>query len=318
MQYQKTLRLLLALLLLSPSALAQSAAKPAAAPDVERLRAHVTYLASEKLEGRRTGTGGAQEAARYVAREFMRLGLRPAGNTPTDDLTEASYFQEFPYVAGVELGKGNALTATRRADAGPPMAIDFRAGEDWMPLGFGSNGKVEAPVVFVGYGITAAEQNHDDYRGAGASGKVALAFAGTPDGDNPHGRFVRAGGLRFKAAAARAAGARALVVIAAEENFKGDRLARLRYDNAGGDAGLPAAAISRQAAAKVLGLVGPPLLAEFEKSLRGGGGGPVAVVQDAELGGGVVLNLTTDVVRKDAPAANVVGILEGSDAKLKG
>jgi Zn-dependent M28 family amino/carboxypeptidase len=40
-------------------------------------------------------------------------------------------------------------------------------------------------------------------------------------------------------------------------------------------------------------------------------------VQDAELGGGVVLNLTTDVVRKDAPAANVVGVLEGSDAKLK-
>jgi len=321
MLYQKSLRLLLALLLLAPSAFAQTTAKPSAAPDVERLRAHVTYLASEKLEGRRTGTGGAQEAARYVAREFRRLGLRPAGNTPTDDLTETSYFQEFPYVAGVELGKGNALTATRRVDAtspGAPMAIDFRIGEDWMPLGFGSSGKVEAPVVFVGYGITAAEQSHDDYRGAGASGKVALAFAGTPDGDNPHGRFTRAGELRFKAAAARAAGARALVVIATDESFKGDRLSRLRYDNAGGDAGLPVAVISRQAAAKVLGLAGAPLLAEFEKSLRGGGGGgPSAVVQDAELGRGVVLNLTTDVVRKNAPAANVVGILEGSDAKLK-
>src|ERR1044071_1067524 len=117
MQYQKSLRLLLALLLVAPSALAQSAAKPAV-PDAERLRAHVTYLASEKLEGRRTGTGGAQEAARYVAREFMRLGLRPAGNTPTDDLTETSYFQEFPYVAGVELGGGNSLTATRRVEAG--------------------------------------------------------------------------------------------------------------------------------------------------------------------------------------------------------
>jgi hypothetical protein len=322
MPYQKTFRLLLALLLVAPSAFAQSAAKPATAgPDVERLRAHVTYLASEKLEGRRTGTGGAEEAARYVAREFMRLGLRPAGNTPTDDLTETSYFQAFPYVAGVELGQGNALTATRRVDAASqvaPLAIDFKVGEDWMPLGFGSNGRVEAPVAFVGYGITAAEQNYDDYKGAGASGKVALAFAGTPDGDNPHGRFTRAGELRFKAAAARAAGAKALVVIAAEENFKSDRLARLRFDNAGGDAGLPVAVISRQAGAKLLGLTGPPLLAEFEKSLRGGGGGgPVGVVRDAELARGVVLNLTTDVVRKNAPAANVVGVLEGSDAKLK-
>jgi hypothetical protein len=320
MQYQKTLRLLLALLLLSSNALAQSAAQPAAAPDVERLRAHVTYLASEKLEGRRTGTVGAQEAARYVAREFLRLGLRPAGDGPTDDLNEQSYLRQFPYVAGVELGGGNALTATRRADAGAqgvPLAIDFKVGEDWMPLGFGSNGKVEAPVVFVRYGITAAEQGHDDYRGAGASGKVALAFAGTPDGDNPHGRFTRAGELRFKAAAARAAGAKALVVISTDENFKGDRLSRLRYDNAGGDAGLPVAVISRQAAAKVLGLPGP-LLAEFERSLRGGGGGgPVAVVQDAEPGRGVVLSLATDVARKSAPAANVVGVLEGSDAKLK-
>src|SRR5215204_1673422 len=140
MQYQQTLRFILALLLLSPSAFAQSAAQQSAAPDVERLRAHVTYLASEKLEGRRTGTGGAQEAARYVAREFLRLGLRPAGNTPTDDLTETSYFQEFPYVAVVEPGGGNAMTATRRADAGAPLAIDFKVGEDWMPLGFGSSG----------------------------------------------------------------------------------------------------------------------------------------------------------------------------------
>jgi hypothetical protein len=321
MQYKKTLRLLLALVLFAPSVLAQSAAKPSAAPDAERLRAHVTYLASEKLEGRRTGTPGAQEAARYVAREFMRDGLRPGGNTASDELTEQSYFQEFPYVAGVELGGGNALTATRRVDSGSkgaPMAIDFRVGEDWMPLGFGSSDKVEAPVAFAGYGIAAAEQNYDDYKGLDLKGKVALAFAGTPDGDNPHGRFTRAGEPRFKAAAARAAGARALVVIAAEENFKNDKLSRLRYDNAGGDAGLPVAVISRQAAAKMLGLVGAPLLAEFEKSLRGGGGGgPVTVMQDADLGRGVVLSLTTDVVRKNAPAANVVGVLEGSDAKLR-
>ena len=134
-----------------------------------RLRAHVSYLASEKLEGRRTGTPGAQEAAGYVAREFMRLRLSPGGNTPIDDLSERSYLQEFPYVASVGLGAGNALTATRRVGAGTqgaPLAIDFKVGEDWMPLGFGSNAKVEGGVVFVGYGITDAAQNHDDDKGA--------------------------------------------------------------------------------------------------------------------------------------------------------
>jgi hypothetical protein len=319
MLYRKTYALLLSILLFAPSAFAQTKASPSAGADVERLRAHVSYLASDKLEGRRTGTSGAREAARYVAREFMRYKLSPGGAAACDELNEDCYMQQFPYVAGVELGKGNALTATRRADAGVPLAIDFKVGEDWMPLGFGSSAKVEAPVAFVGYGISAAEQSYDDYKGAGASGKVALAFAGSPDGDNPHGRFARAAELRFKAAAARAAGAKALVVIASEENFKEERLARLRYDNAGGDAGLPVAVLSRQAAAKVLGLAPAPLLAEFEKSLRGGGGGgPVAVVPGAELGKGVVFSLSTDVVRKNAPAANVVGILEGSDPKLKG
>ena len=318
MQYQKTLRLLLALLLLAPSVLAQSAS----APDVERLRAHVTHLASEKLEGRRTGTTGAQEAARYVAREFMRYGLRPAGNTPTDDLTEQSYYQEFPYVAGVELGKSNALTVTRRVEAGSPhapMAIDFKVGEDWMPLGFGSNGKVEAPVVFVGYGITAAEQNYDDYKGADAAGKVALAFASSPGSDNPHSRFARAGELRFRAAAARAAGAKALVVIASDAEFQKEKLAQLRYDNAGGDAGLPVAVISHRAAAAIFGILGGTAkLTEVEKTLRGEGAIPdMAALREAGPGKGIVLSLSTDVVRKNAPAANVVGVLEGSDPKLK-
>jgi hypothetical protein len=324
MLYRRTSALLLSLLLLSSSALAQTAAKPLEGPDVERLRAHVTFLASDKLDGRRTGTAGADEAARYVADEFKRLGLAPGGSVSVNTRTGphslsgtlASYYQPFPYVAGVELGEGNALTATRRADAGVPMAIDFKLGEDWMPLGIGSSGRVEAPLAFVGYGINAAEQNYDEYKGADVKDKIALAFAGTPDGDNPHGRFTRAGELRFKAAAARAAGARALVVIASEESFKDDRLSRLRYDNAGGDAGLPVAALSRQAAAKVLGLGTPALLSAFEKSLRGGGG-PAVVLQDAELGKGVVFSLTTDVVRKNAPAANVVGVLEGSDPKLK-
>ena len=158
MRYQKSLRLLLALLLLSPGALAQTAAKPVAAPDVERLRAHVTYLASDKLEGRRTGSAGAQEAARYVAREFARVGARPGLRVNCDESNDSCYMQEFPYVAGVELGKGNALTATRRADAGSPLAIDFKVGEDWMPLGFGSSGKVEGPLVFAGYGITSADR----------------------------------------------------------------------------------------------------------------------------------------------------------------
>ncbi len=318
MPYRKTFPLLLALALLASGARAQTAAEPFV-PDAERVRAHVTYLASDKLEGRRTGTPGAEEAARYVADEFKRLGLAPGGSITfttisgspraTNSVTGTlpSYEQPFPYVAAVELGKANALTVTRRVDAttgGTPLAIDFPLGEDWMPLGFSSSGRVEGAARFVGYGITDAAQNYDDYKGADVTGKVAVALAGTPDGDNPHSRFARAGELRFKAAAAGAAGAAALVVISGEENFKDERLARLRYDNSGGDAGLPVVVISRRAASKIPG-VGEAL------------GKRDAGASSIKIPAGVMLSVATDVVRRNAPASNVVGVLEGSDEKLK-
>ena len=232
--------------------------------------------------------------------------------------------QTFPYIAAVELGKGNSMTLTTRATgAAQPATLDMRVGEDWMPLGFSSSARIEnAPFAFVGFGITAADQNYDDYKGSGIKGKVALALSGAPDGDNPHGKFTRAGEIRFKAAAARAAGAKALVVVAGEDNFKDDKLARLRYDNAGGDAGIPVIVISRQAAANILGL-SLPTLSEFENEHRMAANA-VTEADKEKLSDPVTISsnrysfsITTDIVRKNAPAANVVGVLEGTDPKLR-
>jgi aminopeptidase YwaD len=329
---RKLLLPLFALSLVASAAFAQQR-RPAdpGAPDPERLRAHIKYLASDQLEGRRTGTPGAEEAARYIAEGFKRFGLAPgvknsvtfqSGPDRADGAFQG-YFQAFPYVAGVELGRGNslAITGSSSRDESPETLI-FRVGEDWTPLGFSASGKIEnAPVAFVGYGITDAEQTYDDYKGADVKNKIALALSGTPDGDNPHGRFTRAGELRFKAAAARAAGAKALVIIASEENFKDDKLSALKYDNAGGDAGLPVVAVSRWAAGRMLGF-GPAdaatQLAAFESKFKQwkstGVGDPEALVKGLHNG---ALSLTTDIVRKEAPAANVVGVLEGFDPKLK-
>ena len=77
MLYKKSLRLLIAILVLASLTPAQQTAPKQGAFDAGRLRAHVTYLASDKLEGRRTGTPGADLAAEYIASEFKRLGLKP-------------------------------------------------------------------------------------------------------------------------------------------------------------------------------------------------------------------------------------------------
>lgn len=300
------------------------------APDVDRLHAHIEYLASDKLEGRRTGTPGSVLAAEYIAREFSRIGLRrsigydTAGMSILEADSPNRYLQEFPYVTGVELGKDNELRF--RLVANPlskvvPLKADvvsnLRVGEDWLPLGMSSQGRVEnTQAVLVGYGLTISDLKYDDYAGANVKDKIALAFEGTPDGDNLHGEFARYEDVRWKAIAARNAGAKALIVIASESYFEHDRLSRLRYDNSAGGAGLPIVAISRQAAATLLS-TSSTLIADVEKRLRAKQSQrdedqtPVLPQHTA------LITLATDIVRREGAAANVVGILDGSDPNLK-
>jgi len=181
-------------------------------------------------------------------------------------------------------------------------------GVNWTPLGFSSNAQVNGELVFVGYGITASELKHDDYGSGLAKGRIAIALQGTPDGENPHGQFTRFEGVRWKAVAARNAGAKALIVIAREENFANERLAKLTYDNSGGQAGLPVIVISRQLADKIFQLSATTLsLTEQEVANKTAG---TRVLTGS-------LSLTTDIVRNEVTAYNVIGVLEGSDPALK-
>lgn len=276
-------------------------------PSAARVRQHVSYLASDALDGRRTGTTGANDAARYIAGEFSRLGLKPgmqSGQTALK-LSEAMsrYLQTFPYVAAVELGTVNELKFSRSS---PPRVAQLRLKDDWLPLGFSTNGSFAGSIEFVGFGITAAEQNYDDYAGVNAKDKIVVALSGTPDGENPHGRFARYEEVRWKAVAARNAGAKGLLVVAREQNFNDDRLATLRYDNTG-EAGLLVAGISRQS---VEDLFGSPSLAELEKIAA-------AKTQSSIQPVGGIYSFSVSVDRREVPAYNVIGVLEGSHPTLK-
>src|ERR1700752_4208362 len=164
----KRISSLIALLLLAT--VASVAHQAELEPSAAQLQQHVSYLASDALDGRRTGTAGVNDAARYIAGEFERLGLNP-GNGSRDagrrrDLM-ARFLQTFPYVAGVELGNGNSF-AVGNGEALQPSV-------DWNPLAFSANAKTEGGAVFVGYGITAAELNSNDYAGLDTAGKIAIA-----------------------------------------------------------------------------------------------------------------------------------------------
>src|SRR5688500_14313546 len=106
MKINKLTILVAALLLSSLAAIAQ---QQALEPSASRLQQHVSYLASDALDGRRTGTPGANDAARYIAGEFSRAGLKPLNGKASrrPSVIIASYLQSFPYVGRVELGKNN-------------------------------------------------------------------------------------------------------------------------------------------------------------------------------------------------------------------
>ena len=304
----KRLLLPFVLLLVSTAAFAQQPAPSANEPSAAKLQQHVSYLASDALDGRRTGTAGANDAARYIAGEFSRLGLKPVIGGPATrrpSVIITRYLQSFPYVSGVEIGTGNVLNFF--GQSGVEGVQILQVGVAWMPLGFSSNGKAVGSPVFAGFGITASEQNYDDYAGLNVKDHVAVVLQGTPDGDNPHGQFTRYEDIRWKAIAAHNAGAKGLIVVALENDFKNEKLAKLTYDHTGGESGIPVAVISRSAIDSMLGM---PTVNDLQAIAK-------EKSQATKHPFNGQLTLVTNVVRKEVPAYNVVGILEGSDPVAK-
>jgi len=172
---------LFAAALLASPLLAQTPIPPAvksaeASIDAEKIRAHVRFLADDLLEGRGPGLRGGDLAAKYIAAQFALDGLQPAGDNGT-------FFQQVAFVG---------VTAKRDASSSSLAPASGSA----IPLAFGADYVVnnpqhtptvdiDAPIVFVGYGVTAPEYKWDDYAGIDVRGKVVLIVVNDPPSDDP-------------------------------------------------------------------------------------------------------------------------------------
>ncbi|MEM9174548.1 MAG: M28 family peptidase, partial [Myxococcota bacterium] len=174
-----------------------------------------------RADGRATGTPGEAAAADWLARAFARAGLVPDG-------TDGGWQHTFEFTAGVKLGPDNRLAI----DDGPP-----EAGETWRPLAFSRSGTFDAaPVVFVGYGLVAAETEDapaiDDFASVDVRGKWVLVFRDLPQTLAPERRreLQRHAGLRFKAMIARDRGARGVLIASGPLGRFREELVPLRFD----------------------------------------------------------------------------------------
>ncbi|HVJ08911.1 MAG TPA: M28 family peptidase [Acidisarcina sp.] len=152
-----------------------AARQAAASIDGEKIRAHVRFLADDLLEGRGPGQRGAEIAAQYIATQFMLSGLKPAG-------ANGSYFQKVPLMAVHTLEDQTRFTLEPKN--GTPLSLKY--GEDYVTKDEtgGTSADIDAPIVFVGYGIDAPEYHWNDFKGVDVKGKVLLVIVNEPPSED--------------------------------------------------------------------------------------------------------------------------------------
>jgi len=210
------------------------------------LRAQVSYLASDELEGRRTGSEGTRKAAEFLANQLRAAGVSPL-------LTNGSYLQPFEYTAGTTV-----VTNDNRFEF---TGAQWQLGRDYHPLPFTENAAVEGEVVFAGYGLSAPGANYDSYSGLNVSNKIVLVLRYVPESVDAKRRqeLNRYAGLRYKATIARNHGARGLLVVTGPNSPNAGELASFSSDGTAAGSGIVAASISGKVADSLLSSSGTTL-----------------------------------------------------------
>ena len=151
----------------------------------ERIRAHVRFLSHDLLEGRGTGQRGGDIAAEYIATQFALYGLKPVGDNGT-------YLQKVPMVG---ITPSQETTFSLIPASGSRMTLKVL--DDYVSYDQTQQPQsdVDAPIVYVGYGIHAPEYNWDDYKDTDVRGKVLLMLVNEPASDDP--KFFKGKALTY-------------------------------------------------------------------------------------------------------------------------
>jgi hypothetical protein len=270
-----------------------------------RMRKDITFLASDQCEGRGPGTKGIDLAAEHIAAAFAKAGLKPGGK-------DGSFYQPFTVPGGPELKSPNVLHL--RGPLG--QEIQLRHGIDFEVMGFSAGKTVSAPLVFVGYGISAPRVEYEDFKMLDVAGKVVILIRRTPRWNNADAPFdgdkkdEHAALLRKQALAEKSKAAAVLLVNDASDLSEGDKLMPFGYIPGSSD--IAALHVRRS-------VIDPILRSSLGADLR-----EVERAIDRDLKPraanlpGWTASLQTSVERKTIVAVkNVIGVLEGSGPLAK-
>ncbi len=265
-----------------------------------RTKTHVEALASDKLEGRLSGSEGERLAADYITRELTRIGAKPLPG-------RADFLQPFQFTAGTK-DAGSRVTVTTSG-----AARAFTSPAQVQALSFSDTAEVSGSVVFAGYGLVvpeAANFGYDSYAGLDVKDKVVLVLHYFPEDAEQPSRSIlaRYSGLRYKAMAARQRGAKAMLVVTGPRSPNAGETIPMSFDTALADSGIVAVSINGAAGADILAAVGKQLEA-VQKELDSG---------NPHVAGFAVPSITVTVAaavaRETQTARNVVAYLPATSA----
>jgi hypothetical protein len=276
------------------------------------IRAHMRFLSDSLLEGRAPGTRGYDIAARYVQSQMEAVGLQPSG-------TKGTWYQTVPLRKSVVDASKSSLTLVA-AEKEEKLAD----GKDYLlsPDMLRADSSVDAPVVFVGFGVTAPNQKYDDYAGVDVKGKIVATIYGAPARFRSTERAYYSDGL-VKERNAVAHGAVGIIGLMLPEDWKRYSWDWLRPQIEAGDmrwldakgvphdanAEIKAKVLLNDAAGRKLFAGAPQTLEQVSEKARKGEpqAFPLAVVARLH-----VVSAQTAI-----ESANIVGKIEGSDPALR-
>jgi hypothetical protein len=287
-----------------------------------RLKADLTFLSSDAMEGRRSLERGSEIAIQWIASQFAKAGLKP--------LVGDSYLQPVPII---EFTADRALTTLVLHHGG--QSETFRAPD--ATANFANEISVSGQVVFAGYGITAPELGYDDYAGIDVKGKIVLIFNHEPQENDAQSVFNGAANTRYtnatyKALNAQRHGAIGMLSMMDPNNHAAGQGRGGRGAGQGQQAGRGQAATRPRIPSESL-VEGGPAIPNFTISgtlaagIFAAAGKKAAEVQTAidakpSPASFAVPDITVELHpvvsdRRRANSYNVVGLLEGSDPTLK-
>jgi hypothetical protein len=263
----------------------------------EELMQKVGYLASEKFEGRLSGSKGYNKAAEYAANYFKELGLKPANGD--------SYYQNFE-VEYNQILPGYEFKLIQDGE----VKKDYKLGEDFVFRGFTGSGDMTGEVAFCGYGISMPEIGYDDYADIDVQDKIVMVFKYNPSWKIDNNKWS-SGAPRVKARVAAEHGAKGILFVSKPNDKNPQKtIGSVVHGPGKQDKDFPQLHIDLDAAKDFLNGNGYTL-SELQ-TLIDSTNSP----NSKNLGTSAKIKVKTEY-SPNAKTKNVVALLEGSDPKLK-